>query len=139
MRTLQGCLIGCGFFGRIQLDGWRRVTGARIEAVCDVDRTRARAAAAEFDAADYDNPERMLNERHPDFVDIATRPATHLPLVKLAAARGIPVLCQKPMANTWEEAVEIAATAQQAGIRLMINENWRWQPWYRRMREVLDR
>ena len=139
MEMRKGCLIGCGYFGRIQLDGWRRVAGARIEALCDVDRTKAYVAAAEFGASDYGDVEQMLEEKRPDFVDIATRPASHLPLVRLAAARGMPVLCQKPMASTWEEAVEIAETAKRAGIRLMINENWRWQPWYRRMRELLDR
>ena len=136
---MKGCLIGCGYFGKIQLEGWRRVTGARVEAVCDTDRTRAYVAAAEYEARDYEDVVRMLEEENPDFVDIATRPSTHLPLVKLAAGRGIPVLCQKPMANTWEEAVAIAETAKGAGIRLMINENWRWQPWYRRLRELLDR
>jgi len=139
MGALKGCLIGCGFFGRIQLDGWRRVTGARIEAVCDIDRAKAYVAAAEFDARDYGDIDRMLDQERPDFIDIATRPATHLELVERAAVRGIPVLCQKPMANTWKEAVAIAETAKRAGIRLMINENWRWQPWYRKMRELLDR
>ena len=66
-----------------------------------------------------------------------TRPAMHLPLVRLAAEKGIAVLCQKPMAETWSEALEIAAVARRAGVRLMMNENWRWQPWYRRIRELL--
>jgi len=139
MGTLQGCLIGCGFFGKIQLDGWRRVTGARIEAVCDTDRARAQAVAEEFGARPYQDAREMLERERPAFVDIATRPSTHPALVQLAAERGIPVLCQKPMANTWEEAVEIAETARRAGVRLMINENWRWQPWYRKMRDLLDR
>jgi predicted dehydrogenase len=139
METLRGCLIGCGYFGRIQLDGWRRVTGARMVAVCDVDAARAGAGAAEFDLREYGDIETMLDHERPDFVDIATRPAAHLPLVELAAARRIPVLCQKPLANTWAEAVAICETARRAGIRLMVNENWRWQPWYRRMRDLLDR
>ncbi len=139
MRALRGGLIGCGYFGRIQLDGWRRVTGGRIEAVCDADPEKARAAAAEFGARAYADAAEMLERERPDFVDITTRPGTHPALVKLAAGRGLPVLCQKPMADTWEEAVEMAETARRAGIRLMIHENWRWQPWYRRMRERLDR
>jgi predicted dehydrogenase len=62
----------------------------------------------------------------------------HLPLVRLAAEKDVAVLCQKPMAETWEAAVEIATVARRAGIRLMMNENWRWQPWYRRIRQLLD-
>lgn len=136
---LRGALVGCGYFGRIQLDGWQRVTGARIDAVCDADGARAEAASREFAARPYSDAAAMLSVEHPDFLDIATRPSTHLPLVRLAAEHGIPVLCQKPMACTWEEAVEIAAIAARAGIRLMMNENWRWQPWYRQIRELLAR
>jgi predicted dehydrogenase len=137
METLKGCLAGCGYFGRIQLDGWARVTGARIEAVCDADPGRAEAAARDFGAEGYVDVERMLKQEQPDFLDIATRPATHLPLVWLAAGLKVDVLCQKPMANTWKEAVEMTEVARLAGIRLMMNENWRWQPWYRRIREIL--
>ncbi len=122
---LRGCLAGCRFFGRIQLDGWRRVAGARIEAVTDLDRVRAEAAAAEFAARPYTDVGEMLDREPPDFLDIATRPDSHLPLVRLAAERRIAVLCQKPMANTWAEALAIAAAARDSGIRLMINENWR--------------
>ncbi len=85
MRTLKGCLVGCGNFGRIQLDGWQRVTGARIEAVCDTDLARAEACAADFGARPYNDARRMLPEQRPDFLDIVTRPAMHLPLVRLAA------------------------------------------------------
>ncbi len=138
MSDLKGCLIGCGYFGRIQLDGWQRVTGARIEAVCDTDAGRAAAVARDFGARACADVREMLDRERPDFLDIATRPSGHPPLVRLAAEHGIPALCQKPMANTWEEAVAMAEVARRAGIRLMINENWRWQPWYRKIRQLLD-
>lgn len=64
-------------------------------------------------------------------MNIATRPETHLPLVEIAARHKITVICQKPMAPTLAEAERMAEIACRAGIRLMIHENWRWQPWYR--------
>jgi predicted dehydrogenase len=57
--------------------------------------------------------------------------------VRLAAARGIPIICQKPIAPDWPTAVEIVETAESAGVRLMIHENWRWQPWYRAAHEAI--
>jgi predicted dehydrogenase len=75
----------------------------------------------------------MIARERPSFLDIVTGAEMHLPMVRLAAEHGIAALCQKPMANTWDEAVAIAAVARAAGIRLMMNENWRWQPWYRHM------
>jgi len=128
---LQGALIGCGFFGRIQLESWQRVPEAHIAAVCDSDPDKAKECGLSFSASPYDDVEKMLDEVQPDFVDIATRPDTHLDLVRLAAARGLPILLQKPVAQSWGESRRIVECASAAGVRLMVNENWRWQRWYR--------
>lgn len=72
-----------------------------------------------------------------DFVDICTRPYSHAALTKLAADRGIPVLCQKPFCESQAEAQEVVEYCRRAGVRLMVNENFRWQAWYRKAREIL--
>jgi predicted dehydrogenase len=48
------------------------------------------------------------------------------------------VLCQKPIAPTWEESVELVETCKSHHVRLMINENWRWQPWYRQIKGLIE-
>jgi predicted dehydrogenase len=72
-------------------------------------------------------------------VDIVTRVETHLPLVRLAVERKIPIICQKPIATDWLTALEIVDTAESAGVPLMIHENWRWQAWYRAVHEMIVR
>ena len=127
-RPLRGALIGCGYFGQIQLEAWRRMPEVQIVAACDVEVDKARAAAPRA----YDDVERLFdNQPDLDFVDIATRPDTHLPLVKAAADRRVAAICQKPMAPDLQSAADMAVVADSAGIPLMIHENWRWQPWYR--------
>lgn len=133
MTPLRGAVIGCGFFAQFHLEAWRRIDGVEIVAACDPNIERARAAAARA----YQSWDEMLAVEALDFVDIATRPDTHLPLVEQAAAAGLAIICQKPMAPTLEEAKRMAEVARQAGVRLMIHENWRWQPWYRVVRERL--
>ncbi|MBL8292420.1 MAG: Gfo/Idh/MocA family oxidoreductase, partial [Bryobacterales bacterium] len=126
-------VIGCGFFAQFHLEAWRRIDGVEIVAACDPNIERARAAAARA----YQSWEDMRDVEALDFVDIATRPDTHLRLVEQAAAAGLSIICQKPMAPTLDEAQRMAEVARQAGVRLMIHENWRWQPWYRVVRERL--
>ncbi len=70
--------------------------------------------------------------------DIATRPDTHLALTQLVASRGIHVICQKPMAPTMAECEAMCAACEAAGVRLLIHENWRWQPWYREAKRLID-
>jgi predicted dehydrogenase len=80
-----------------------------------------------------------MDRERPDFVDIATRPESHLPLVQAAAARGIHVICQKPMAPTWEDSVAMVEACERARVRLLMHENWRWQPWYREARRLMQK
>jgi predicted dehydrogenase len=79
-----------------------------------------------------------LDRERPAFVDIATRPESHLDLTRRAAQRGMHVICQKPMAPTWEDCVAMVGACKAAGVRLLIHENWRWQPWYRESRRLID-
>ena len=124
---LRGAIAGCGFFGQFHIEGWRRIPEAQLVAACDLDLARASQAAPQG----FDNLERMLDEVKPDFLDIATRPELHLPMLRIAADRGIPVICQKPMATSWDDCLEMVRIARRAAIPFMIHENWRWQPWYR--------
>jgi predicted dehydrogenase len=98
-----------------------------IVGACDVYFDRAERAAPRA----YTSLIELLERERPDFLDIATRPAAHLPLVRLACERGVAVICQKPIAPTWAEAVEMVEIAERAEVPFMVHENWRWQPWYR--------
>ena len=101
------------------------MNGARIAAACDIDRNKAESFAADFGLRPYSDGATMIEAERPDFVDIATRPSTHPALVELAAGQVTNLLLQKPMAETWEQACQISNIAKKAGLRLMMNENWR--------------
>jgi predicted dehydrogenase len=47
------------------------------------------------------------------------------------------MICQKPLAPTYEESLEIAEVAKGAEARFMVHENFRWQPWYRKLSELI--
>jgi predicted dehydrogenase len=135
---LKGITVGCGFFGNVHLEGWKCVENANIVAAVDQDGERAEESASRFGLAAYTDPAQAIEEMSPDFVDVATRPDSHLEIVEIAATQGCHVLCQKPIAATWDESVQIVETCKRHGVRLMINENWRWQPWYRAIKELIE-
>jgi predicted dehydrogenase len=54
-----------------------------------------------------------------------------------AASRGIHIICQKPLAPTY--GVSRRIVEQSAGVRFMVHENFRWQPWYRAIKKVQAR
>jgi D-apiose dehydrogenase len=138
---LRGICIGAGYFSQFHYDAWRRIPEVEIIAIVNRELDRARVLADEFNIArveSFAGLPALLDETKPDFIDIITPPETHLELVRLASARGIAIICQKPLAPNWADALEIVAVAQRAGVRLLVHENWRWQPWYREIKRQLD-
>lgn len=136
MKTLRGAIVGAGYFSRFHLDAWKRLPGVEIAVVCDRDLERARRAAAEFGIPEaVADPDAAMGL---DFVDLATPPDSHLDLVKRAAARGTAVLCQKPLAPDLPTAGALADVARRASLRVMVHENFRFQPWYREIRRLLE-
>ncbi|KAA5541942.1 Gfo/Idh/MocA family oxidoreductase [Roseiconus nitratireducens] len=139
MGVLKGVVVGAGYFSQFHLDAWSRIEGAQIGAVCDQDLDAAAAAADRFGIeSTYADFEQMLDRERPDFVDIVTRPESHLSLVSQAAERSLPVICQKALAPTFDEAKQIVNLCDAARVRLMVHENFRFQPWYRELRRQID-
>ncbi|MCW5966078.1 MAG: Gfo/Idh/MocA family oxidoreductase [Bryobacterales bacterium] len=139
MRDLRFAAIGAGFWARFQLSGWREAGGTQCVAICNRSKEKAESLAAEFSIPRvYTEPEAMLAAEDVDFVDIITAVETHGPMVKLAARHGKPVVCQKPLATTLEEAQAMLQACQTAGVPLLVNENWRWQPSIREVAKVLQ-
>lgn len=139
MKPLKGAIVGAGYFSQFHFDAWSRIEAVELAAVCDVDASVAQRAASEHNIGhSYSNFGEMLDAERPDFVDIVTRPDSHLELVTQAADRGIPIICQKALAPTFAEAKQIVAVAQAANVPLMVHENFRFQPWYREIRRQID-
>jgi D-apiose dehydrogenase len=80
----------------------------------------------------------LLDNEQLDFVDICTNVETHAPLTLMAAERGLPIVCQKPLATTLAEATHMVETCQAKGVPLFVNENWRWQYPIRQFKRIMD-
>src|SRR5205807_1419274 len=104
-RIYRGALIGCGFFARNHMEAWHRQPRAAIAAVCDLDAGKARAMAQRFGVErSYTDAAEMLKAEQLDFVDVATTAPSHRPLICLALGHGLAAICQKPFAETLDDA-----------------------------------
>jgi predicted dehydrogenase len=134
MTPLRFAALGTGFWADYQLAGWREVPG--VECVAVYNRTLAKAAR--FGLPVYDDPERMIAEVKPDFLDVITDVGTHRRFVELAAKHKLPVVCQKPLAPMLADAEAMVDACRSAGVPLLVNENWRWQMPIRELHRVLQ-
>ncbi len=139
MAKLRIAGIGAGYFSRFHLEGWRSIAEADVVAWCDSDATRVDAMAREFGIPHtFTDAAAMLDAIQPDLVDVVTPPPAHAALVALAHARRLPVICQKPLAPSYAESVALAEAAQRSGVLCVVHENFRFQPWYREAKRLLD-
>ena len=125
---LRGALIGCGFFAQNHLHAWRDIGGVRLVAVCDNDLQKARKASADFGVLQaYGEAVELFERERLDFVDIVTTMPSHRALVELAARHRVPVIVQKPFAPTWGDCLAMVQACREAGVPLMVHENFRFQ------------
>ena len=132
MKRLRVAGVGAGYFSQFHLQAWRGIPEAELVGWSDRDVSRVKGLAA------FSSVEELLKKTQPDLVDVVTPPETHLELVRACAAHGVPVICQKPLAPTYGEAVKVVEAAAREGIPLVVHENFRWQPWYREARRFID-
>ncbi len=139
MANLRVAVAGAGYFTQFQLDGWKRIPGIALAAICNRDQAKAHALAERFGIPRvYGDVAEMIEREKPGLLDIVTPPVTHREYVGLAAQRGIATICQKPFGRTHAEARDLVAIAAGAKIPLAVHENFRFMPHFREMKRLLD-
>lgn len=138
-RVERVAVVGAGYFSQFHLNGWRTVPSVSVVAICDVNEARAAQMAQQFQVGSVLNSVDDLFARGGfDLLDIATKPNTHRGLVEKAMAAGVPTICQKPFTLDYHEAMATALIAEEANVPLVVHENFRFMPWYRHLKGLLD-
>lgn len=137
-KPLRVGLVGAGWVTQHHLAGWARLgDAAKVVAIADPDPAAANARARAFGIeAVFDSAAQMFAQAQLDAVDVAAPREFHAPIVRLAADRGLAVLCQKPLAPTLQDAQALVADVG-GRCRLMVHENWRFRPYYRDLGQLL--
>ncbi|NQT93362.1 MAG: Gfo/Idh/MocA family oxidoreductase [Lentisphaerae bacterium] len=106
-----------------------RIKGCRVVACCDVVPERAKAFAARFGIpACYTDMDEMLRGEQLDAVSNVTPDRFHAPLTLKAIARGLHVLCEKPLATCYADARKMAVAAGKKGVMNMVHFSYRNSP-----------
>ncbi len=123
------CVIGCGAFART----FARAIQRELEHIdlyfASRDTSRAAAFSAEFrGAGSFGSYESAVADGRVEAVYVCTPHHLHLEHARLAANAGKHILLEKPLARTAQEAQAIVSVAADAGVTLMVAENYRFMP-----------
>ncbi|GAA2626104.1 Gfo/Idh/MocA family oxidoreductase [Streptomyces axinellae] len=129
-------IVGGGIRGHMYAHSLQGFPGADVRAVCDLSAEVARETADAFGLAAYTDHRRMLAEAELDAVIVATPDHAHRAAAVDAAAHGLHLLLEKPLATTAEDADAIADAVREAGVECMVGFENRWNPAIRKIHDL---
>ena len=132
-------LLGCGRIARRHSDllGGDHIHGAKLVAVCDPDRARADAIAAKFGVPAHDDMDGFLARKDIDAVAVLTPSGLHPQHVIACARAGKHVVVEKPMALRLQDADDMIRACDEAGVKLFIVKQNRFNVPVVKAREAL--
>lgn len=138
-------LIGSGFMGKTHALGFANAhrlfplpVEPQLRLLADIDAERASHAAAAlgFDRSTGDWRELVVDEAV-DIVDITTPNTLHKEMALAAISAGKHVYCEKPLAPTVDDALEMTLAAERAGIVTAVGFNYLKNPLFKLARDII--
>lgn len=144
--TLNVAMIGARFMGKAHSNAYQQVgkffdpaITPVMKSVCARDVAGTQAFAEKFGWERAENDwEQAATADDIDLVDVCTPGDTHAPIAIAAAQAGKHVFCEKPLANTLADAKAMLAAARDAGVRHMVNFNYRRAPAVSLARQMIE-
>lgn len=128
-------IVGAGSMGQAHAVGWKG-TDADIVGVLAKESAPAQAMADDLGATVYSDYEALLNAV--DIVDICAPTHLHKDFVLKAAGAGCHIFCEKPIALSVEDGLEMIQACEDANVRLFVGMVLHFFPEYISMKNAID-
>ncbi len=138
IRRKRTGIVGCGKVAATHALAWQALPNSEFVAVCDREAGRAQALAAKFGVRAYCDLAEMIEKEHVEVLSVCTQHTQHVPPVEIAAARGVHVIVEKPLAVDLPGCDRAIAAAKSAGMKLGVVSQRRYYEPVVRMREAID-
>lgn len=136
MTPLRIGVVGAGLIGRRHLDVLLPDPAYAVVGIADVTPAAA-AFASEAGIPYFSDADSLIDAAGPDGIVVAVPNRFHEPVGLAAIARGVPVLIEKPLADSLAGALRIADAAERAGVPVLVGHHRRHNPIMRRAAEMV--
>ena len=137
--TVRIGLIGAGRIGRVHAEHLaNRIPEANLVAVSDIFVEAAEKLASDFQIpAAYKDHRRIMEDKTIEAVVICSSTDTHAMMIAEAATAGKHIFCEKPIDHDLSKIDHVLAAVEQAGVKLQVGFNRRFDPSFQRVREIV--
>jgi predicted dehydrogenase len=130
---LRAAVVGVGYLGNFHAQKIKAHPETELVGVCDFSFSQAERIAAELGTQAYKKPEELIGLV--DYVHIAASTQSHFDLAHLFLQNKIPVLVEKPIAATIEQAEKLCKLAQKNNTILTVGHIERFNPAFLYLKE----
>lgn len=112
----------------------------KITAACDINKKRLNKFAKRWNVKKiYTEYHKMLEKENLDIISVTAWTKFHYEMVTAAAESGVRgIYCEKPMAFTLDEAKKMIKICKKNNVKLIINHERRWDPYYLKMQQLIN-
>ena len=136
-KNIRLAVVGTGYFSQFHYDAWKRLN-VDLVGICSLNKDEAIRYSKQFQNCEvFLDFETMIKTTKPDLVDIIAPPLNHLEFIKISAKNKVNIICQKPFTNSIKEAREAINFTKRNKVKIAVHENFRFQPWYMKINEIL--
>jgi UDP-N-acetyl-2-amino-2-deoxyglucuronate dehydrogenase len=135
---LRTAIVGCGKVAATHALAYQALANSEFVAACDVAADRAKAFGEKFQVQGYTELAEMLRREKVDVLSVCTQHTQHPAAVEVAAAAGVHVISEKPLAIDLVSCDRAIAAARAAGIKLGVISQRRWYEPVQRMKDAID-
>ncbi|MEQ8766627.1 MAG: Gfo/Idh/MocA family oxidoreductase [Planctomycetota bacterium] len=123
---LRAAVVGVGHLGQHHARVYHEMPGVELVGVCDASEERAREVADRFSVPAFTDWKELPDDLQA--VNVATPTVAHFEVAKYFLERSVPVLVEKPIAKTLEEARALCDLADERGVILQVGHIERFNP-----------
>lgn len=134
---IKVALIGCGMMGNCHSNSYKSIEDAKVVAVCDLDYQKAEKIAKVHGARIYTDVEELYKNEKVDMIDLCLPTYLHCKFAVQAMQKKIHVFCEKPIATSVEEGMEMIKVAKEEGVKFSVGHVVRFFPAYESMIESI--
>jgi predicted dehydrogenase len=140
MKSTRIIIIGIGQWGHLWIENIQANPNFEIAALVDTDRERIQLACTKFNLDEkigFTNLEMGIKATLPDAALIIVPPRFHFSVAMTCIENKLPILSEKPLANSMEEARNLKRASDDQKVLFMVSQDYRWQPPIQTLRDSI--
>lgn len=139
VSRVRTCIVGAGASARQHIVGWQAIADSQVVAIVDLDESRARGLALEFDiptvSTDY---QEAITRPDINIISLCSSSALHGPIALDAIKNHKHIFCERNTTHVMGECDALLTTARRNRVAVGMSFPRRYSPGFTRIREMMD-